>query len=131
MSGIHSRCAPLLLLLVLGACGGTAHESARGELSVTIANGFGERTHRVSCDPPNADVTALCRAIEQNAAKMLHDPRPNQICAGGHTTIHLHVAGTWAGEKVDADVDACSGNLAGERLWLSHLPPPPLPDFDS
>ncbi|HEY6417240.1 MAG TPA: hypothetical protein VIX41_13405, partial [Acidimicrobiales bacterium] len=46
-------------------------------------------------------------------------------CFGGTRTLHLHVSGSWDGSDIDADVDACTGNPAGEELWMGILPAPP------
>jgi hypothetical protein len=51
---------------------------------------------------------------------MLEEKGPS--CFGGLGTIHIHVSGRWERKAIDADVDACTGNPAGEELWMSQLP---------
>jgi hypothetical protein len=100
--------------------------SPANALSVAVSNAFGRDDHELSCDPPGGntpDAASLCDAIANHPHVMLEKKGPP--CFGGTKTIHLHVSGFWDGAAVDADVDACSGNPAGEELWMSTLPAPP------
>jgi Subtilisin inhibitor-like len=114
-----------LLLVPTTACLGSESRNPGTALSVTVENAWNKASYKLSCDPPNGNASnpaALCRTIRSHARAMLYEKHPGQICAGGLNTIQLHVSGLWEGKPIDANVDACSGNRAGEELWMNHLP---------
>jgi hypothetical protein len=121
------RCFPALAVLValLASCGRTEGP----ELSIEVANGFGEQHYRLTCEPHGGDVpnpAELCQLLADNADVMLFRPKNKSECAGGVLTVHLRVRGRFEGRSVDAnEIDTCQGNPKAERLWLSNLAAPP------
>lgn len=111
----------LVLLLALSACSGGKNET--NALVVTVGNSRGHATFKIKCDPPSGnapDPADLCRAIQEYEDPMLTEKYPVPLC-GGLDPIDIRVSGRWDGKAIDARVDACSGNNAGEVLWLTHL----------
>jgi hypothetical protein len=122
------RCAFPVVLVVVGALVGCGGEP-KTDLSIQVANGFGDQQFRLTCNPEGGDVPRpkeLCALLANNADVMLFKPRDRSTCIGGVSTVHLRVVGEFDGRKVDAtEIDACQGNGEAERLWRSQLPPPP------
>jgi hypothetical protein len=116
------------LAVGLAGCGGGKQEN---ELSITLANGWGQQEYRLTCDPASGDVprpAELCALLAEKADVMLFPSKDKSDCAGGVTTVHLEAHGVFKGKSVDAtEIDACQANPEAERLWLSELPPPPSP----
>jgi Subtilisin inhibitor-like len=128
MKNRPERCALPTVLVVAAAlvgCGG----QAKTDLSIHVANGFGQQEYRLTCNPAGGDVPRpkeLCALLANNADVMLLRPPDKSTCIGGLGTVHLRVRGDFNGRKVDAtEIDACQGNGEAELLWRSQLPPPP------
>jgi hypothetical protein len=123
-----ARCF-VVALMVAGAvgCGG----KTKTNLSIEVANGFGEQQYRLTCHPEGGDVPRpkeLCALLAENSDVMLLRPPDRSTCIGGVGTVHLRAHGDFDGRKVDAtEIDGCQGNVEAERLWLSQLPPVPKP----
>jgi hypothetical protein len=129
MKNRPERCGLLTVVLVVAAalvgCGGEAET----DLSIYVANGFGQQEYRLTCHPAGGDVLRpkeVCALLANNADVMLLRPPDKSTCIGGLGTVHLRVRGDFNGRKVDAtEIDGCQGNGEAERLWRSQLPPPP------
>jgi hypothetical protein len=123
----HLFFATVLLLVSTTGCLGSESAKQSSALSITVGDVDARATYELGCNPPSGRAPrpgALCRTIKRNALAMLHEKHPGQICGGRIDQIFLHVSGVWEGRLIDARVDACVGNPAGEELWLSHLPQP-------
>lgn len=133
-TSIYVMCGVLLLLgMTASASPRSPQEPAShaNALSVTVSNAYGQDNYELSCDPPGGDTpdpASLCRALRSHPEVMLEEKGPP--CHGGTWTIHLHVSGVWDGAAIDADVDTCTGNPAGEELWMTTLPVPPTFSVD-
>jgi hypothetical protein len=118
----------MAVVIAAAGAGGCADESST-ELTIEVANGFGHRAYRFTCDPASGEVPdpeQLCKLLEANADVMLFPPETNSLCIGGFVTVHLRARGRFHGREVDATgIDACRQNAEAERLWLSQLSPPP------
>jgi hypothetical protein len=133
-TSIPIACGALLLVGMVASASPRPQEpsSHANALSVTVSNAFGHDNYELSCDPPGGntpDPASLCRAVRSHPEVLLEEKGPP--CWGGTWTIHLHVSGVWDGAAVDADVDTCTANPAGEELWMSTLPEPPTFRVDS
>jgi hypothetical protein len=121
----YARRAVLILGVpsALVGCGGGPDTN----LTIEVANGFGQQQYRLKCDPEGGDVPRpkeLCALLADNADVMLFRAPHRSTCIGGLSTVHLRVHGDFDTRKVDAtEIDACQGNGEAERLWLSQLPP--------
>jgi hypothetical protein len=125
----HAR-RTILIFVVASALVGCG-ERPDTNLTIEVANGFGQQQYQLKCDPDSGDVPRpgdLCALLADNADVMLFRPPDRSTCIGGLGTVHLRAHGDFDGRKIDAtEIDGCQGNVEAERLWLSQLPPPTPP----
>jgi hypothetical protein len=118
-----------LIALTPFACGEEDSGPTVLKLVLRTANGSGQDTYTLTCEPPGGSVPRagrLCTTLADHPDEMLAKPAEG-LCSFGVGSLDLEVEGTFRGEHVSTTLSFCGGNGRGMLLWIrgGKLPVPP------